>query len=206
MLSIKLKTNLNHNLYEDKDKTITLADISWNDYLELSEQNPEYRFSYYKNIITIISPSKNHERIKKTIAILLETYCRLNQIKFFAFGSSDIKKPPEAAKQPDESYCFETEKNFPDLAIEVVFSSGGIKDLEKYKALGIKEVWFWENNQIEIYIMIDSNYHLTLDSVHLPVINTNLLNKYISRGFSEDILTIQNEFSQELKLILGNKK
>ncbi|MGF1588343.1 MAG: Uma2 family endonuclease [Pleurocapsa sp.] len=198
MLSIILKTSINNNTYEDKDKTITLADINWNDYLELSRKNPEYRFSYYKNIITIMSPSRNHERIKKTIAILIETYCRLKKIKFFALGSSDIKKPPEAAKQPDESYCFETEKYFPDLAIEVVFSSGGIKDLEKYKALGIKEVWFWENNQLEIYIITDSNYYLTSSSFHLPMANTELLSKYISRGFSEDILTIQTEFSEEL--------
>jgi Uma2 family endonuclease len=199
MLSIILKTNINNfNTYENKDKTIILADTSWHDYVELSEQNPQYRFSYYKNVTTIMSPSRNHERIKKTVAILIETYCRLNQIKFFAFGSSDIQKPLEAAKQPDESYCFETEKDFPDLAIEVVFSSGGIKDLEKYKVLGIKEVWFWENNQLDIYVLTDSNYCLMLNSFYLTMIDRELLNKYISRGFNEDILTIQNEFTQEL--------
>jgi Uma2 family endonuclease len=199
MLSIILKTNINNfNTYENKDKTIILADTSWHDYVELSEQNPQYRFSYYKNVTTIMSPSRNHERIKKTVAILIETYCRLNQIKFFAFGSSDIQKPLEVAKQPDESYCFETEKDFPDLAIEVVFSSGGIKDLEKYKVLGIKEVWFWENNQLDIYVLTDSNYCLMLNSFYLTMIDRELLNKYISRGFNEDILTIQNEFTQEL--------
>lgn len=197
MLSIILRTSIN-NAYEDKDKTIILADTGWNDYLELSEQNPKYRFSYYKNVITIMSPSRNHERIKKTVAILIETYCRLNQTQFFAFGSSDIKTPPLAAKQPDESYCFETEKDIPDLAIEVVFSSGGIKDLEKYKVLGIKEVWFWENNQLNIYVLIDSNYCLMLNSFYLPTISIDLLNKYISRGFSEDLLTIQNEFTKSL--------
>ncbi|MGL5795781.1 MAG: Uma2 family endonuclease [Waterburya sp.] len=190
MLSIILNTTQNNNTYADKDKTITLADMNWSDYLELSQQNPEYRFSYYKNIITIMSPSRNHERIKKTIAILIETYCRLNQIKFYAFGSSDLKTPPKIAKQPDESYCFETEKDFPDLAIEVVFSSGGIKDLEKYKALSIKEVWFWQDNKLEIYTLIDSIYQSRLHSFYLPQLNTELLNKFIKRGFNEDNLTI----------------
>jgi Uma2 family endonuclease len=135
MLLLRTKNN-----FSDTDKTITLADVTWEVYLELSEQNPEYRYSFYKNVITVMSPSRNHERIKKTIAILIETYCQVEQIKFFAFGSGDIKKSKEVVKQPDESYCFDNEKDIPDLAIEVVFSSGGVKDLEKYKALNVKEV------------------------------------------------------------------
>ncbi|MEN9565553.1 MAG: hypothetical protein RLZZ69_749, partial [Cyanobacteriota bacterium] len=163
MLLLRTKNN-----FSDTDKTITLADVTWEVYLELSEQNPEYRYSFYKNVITVMSPSRNHERIKKTIAILIETYCQVEQIKFFAFGSGDIKKSKEAAKQPDESYCFDNEKEIPDLAIEVVFSSGGVKDLEKYKVLNVKEVWFWENNQLNIYLKIDSSYTEALFSSCLP--------------------------------------
>ncbi|MEP0793698.1 Uma2 family endonuclease [Trichocoleus sp. DQ-A3] len=39
----------------------------------------------------------------------------------------------------------------PDLAIEVVFTSGGINKLEVYKRLKIPEVWFWEDGVLEIY-------------------------------------------------------
>ncbi|MEG4506483.1 Uma2 family endonuclease [Microcoleus sp. F6_B4] len=38
-----------------------------------------------------------------------------------------------------------TKKAIPDLAIEVVFTSGGIDKLQLYKRLGIPEVWFWED-------------------------------------------------------------
>lgn len=194
MLLLRTKNN-----FSDTDKTITLADVTWEVYLELSEQNPEYRYSFYKNVITVMSPSKNHERIKKTIAILIETYCQVEQIKFFAFGSGDIKKSKEVVKQPDESYCFDTEKDVPDLAIEVVFSSGGVKDLEKYKALNVKEVWFWENNQLNIYLKIDSNYTEALSSFCLPKLSIGFLSKYISQGFNLDNLTIQNKFVKELQ-------
>jgi Uma2 family endonuclease len=200
MLLLKTKNN-----FSDTDKTITLADVNWEDYLELSQQNPEYRYSYYKNVITVMSPSRNHERIKKTIAILIETYCQIEQIKFFAFGSGDIKKNTEIAKQPDESYCFETEKEIPDLAVEVVFSSGGIKDLEKYKALNVKEVWFWENNSLNIYLNTDSSYTESLSSFCLPKISKELLSQYISKGFTLDNLTIQNEFVKELRNLSSGK-
>ncbi|MEY4518295.1 MAG: hypothetical protein RLZZ499_894 [Cyanobacteriota bacterium] len=194
MLLLRTKNN-----FSDTDKTITLADVTWEVYLELSEQNPEYRYSFYKNVITVMSPSRNHERIKKTIAILIETYCQVEQRNFFAFGSGDIKKSKEVAKQPDESYCFYTEKDIPDLAIEVVFSSGGVKDLEKYKALNVKEVWFWENNQLNIYLKIDSNYTEALSSFCFPKLSIGFLSKYISQGFNLDNLTIQNKFVKELQ-------
>jgi hypothetical protein len=52
-------------------------------------------------------------------------------------------------------------------------------------------------------VLTDSNYCLMLNSFYLAMIDRELLNKYISRGFNEDILTIQNEFSQELIDNLG---
>jgi hypothetical protein len=81
----------------------------------------------------------------------------------------------------------------------VVFSSGGVKDLEKYKALNVKEVWFWENNQLNIYFKIDSNYTKALSSSCLPKLSIEFLSKYISQGFNLDNLTIQNKFVKELQ-------
>ncbi|WP_324238767.1 hypothetical protein [Okeania sp.] len=36
-------------------------------------------------------------------------------------------------------------KKVPDLAIEVVITSGGIKTLGIYQSLGVSEVCFWQN-------------------------------------------------------------
>lgn len=37
------------------------------------------------------------------------------------------------------------------MAIEIVFSSGGIDKLEAYKRLKIPELWFWEDGLLEVY-------------------------------------------------------
>jgi Uma2 family endonuclease len=47
----------------------------------------------------------------------------------------------------DECYCIGTEKEFPDIALEVIVTSGGVDNLEVYKRLGIKEVWFWQSDR-----------------------------------------------------------
>ncbi len=60
-----------------------------------------------------------------------------------------------SAKTPDTSFCFKNLKEIPDLAIEVVFSSGVTEDLKKYQNLGVKEVWFWMKNKLDIYILVN---------------------------------------------------
>jgi Uma2 family endonuclease len=69
-----------------------------------------------------------------------------------------VYRPITAGKEPDHSFSFEIEKKIPDLAIEVVFSSGSVRDLSKYKYLGVSEVWFWQNEEIKFYQLVDSQY------------------------------------------------
>lgn len=63
-----------------------------------------------------------------------------------------MKKPErQAGGEPDESYCIGTDKEFLDLAIEVVVTSGSINRLELYRRLGVREVWFWQMNHLSLY-------------------------------------------------------
>ena len=39
-------------------------------------------------------------------------------------------------------------KRRPDLAIEVVWTSGGIDKLEVYRKLGVREVWFYNRGKL----------------------------------------------------------
>lgn len=146
-----------------------------------------------------MSPSRNHERIATTISILINAYCRRHLIDYYAFGSSDIKVAPIAGKQPDLSYCFQTEKDTPDLAVEVIFSSGGIKDLDKYKVLKVKEVWLWEKEQLKFFTLINNKYQQIQNSKCLDELNAKFLRQYINRGSSESQLAIEIDFVKALE-------
>jgi len=49
-------------------------------------------------------------------------------------------------------------KPIPDLSIEVVFTSGDTSKLERYKALGVPEVWFGQDGLLKLYHLRDGSY------------------------------------------------
>jgi Uma2 family endonuclease len=49
-------------------------------------------------------------------------------------------------------------KPIPDLSIEVVFSSGGMSKLARYYAIGVTEVWFWEDGVLSLYHRRSTGY------------------------------------------------
>ena len=98
----------------------------------------------------------------------------------------------------DHSFNFQTEKDIPNLAIEVVFSSGGVSDLEKYKYLQVPEVWIWQNKKIEFYQLGDSKYQAIAVSNCMPELSSEFLIEFVNRGLEESPLTIEADFIKQL--------
>ncbi len=180
------------------DQILSLAEMTWDDYEKLTQEYLEYRISYLDGVITIVSPSKNHERIAEVINGLIKTFCRKYDLAYFPMGSTTLKNPPLAGKEPDHSFAFETDKSLPDLAIEVTYTSGSLSDLEKYKYLGIREIWFWQNGKISFYYLTGGEYKAVDESVCLPQLNADFLIIFINRGLTETPLTIEADFYRQL--------
>ena len=84
--------------------------------------------------------------VASIIGSLVETWCVEAGVDLSAYGSWTLKrKKAMRAVEPDECYVVGEVANprRPDLAIEVVWTSGGIEKLEIYARLGLREVWFW---------------------------------------------------------------
>jgi Uma2 family endonuclease len=97
-------------------------------------------------------PGEPHQTVKERIGALLELYLLMAGFDFTPTGSMTLESEGVAVKrEADESYKLAPGRTNPDLAIEVVFTSGGINKLEIYKRLKIKEVWFWEDGVLELY-------------------------------------------------------
>lgn len=119
---------------------------------------PGIRLFYYKGAIEIVSTSPEHEIVKGNLGYLLEDFMLNQGLEFVATGSFSQEKDGVASVQADESYCFGIGKPIPDLAIEVVITSGGLNKLERYQALGVQEVWFWEDGKLSIYQLTPTDY------------------------------------------------
>lgn len=193
-----LNLPLNRNRASHADQTLSLAGMTWDDYERLTEEYLGYRISYLNGVITILSPSRNHERIAEVINGLIKTYCRKYSLAYFPMGSTTIKNPPLAGKEPDHSFAFEIDKSIPDLAVEVTYTSGSVADLEKYRYLEVKEVWFWSDNEITFYRLVDGKYREREESICLPKLTTDFLIVFVNRGLTETPLTIEEDFYNSL--------
>ena len=183
-----------------QDQILILSGMTWDDFEQLtSEEYSGYRISYFDGEIIIVSPGRNHERIAESINYLIAAYCRQYNILYYPFRSTTLKNPPLAGKEPDVSFAFGTDKDIPDLAVEVIFSSGGVADLRKYRNLKIPEVWLWQNNVITFFQLENDNYQIIEKSKYLSNLESSNLIKYINRGLTESPLTIEAEFLKQLK-------
>jgi Protein of unknown function (DUF820). len=59
--------------------------------------------------------------------------------------------------------------------VEVTITSGSTNKLAKYLRLRIPEVWFWENNRLDVYRLREDNYEQVSRSELLPELDLELL-------------------------------
>ncbi|MDZ8027290.1 MAG: Uma2 family endonuclease [Nostoc sp. DedQUE11] len=142
----------------------------------LTADAPGLRITYLDGCVELMTLGEQHEAIKSVIAILLALYLFEKDINFFPIGSATRRgKEKGTSFEPDESYYIGEKKENSDLAIEINITSGSIDKLEKYKRFKITEVWFWENNQLSLYHLINDNYEQVTQSKLLPELDINLL-------------------------------
>ena len=172
------------NTTPDQDDQLLVIDgVSWQQYLAIDtalESVPGLRLTYCQGLLEIMTLSSRHEQVKTMIGRLLETYALVKNIDLYGYGSTTQRnEEKQGGLEPDESYCVGDLTAIPNLAIEVTITSGGINKLQIYKNLGIKEVWFWQNQQVSIYVLQDDAYQLVNQSQLLPDLDLAMLSRYI---------------------------
>jgi Uma2 family endonuclease len=168
------------------DQRILWHNVPWphfEAYLALKGDAPVPRMAFLKGTVELTSPSRSHEQIKSYIGRLIEAWAIEHRVILSPYGSWTLKDAPkEAGAEPDKCYIVgDQKKDRPDLAIEVVWTSGGIDKLEIYRRLGVREVWFWRDDRIEIFVLVDDGYDRACKSAVLPDLDVALLEQYLDR-------------------------
>jgi Uma2 family endonuclease len=170
-----------------EDKIVHLHGATWADYqrlLELRGDHSAPRISYLEGELEIMSPSRSHEAIKSLIGQLVEVWCLERGVEFNAYGSWTLeKKEEQRGAEPDECYVFGevSEPQRPDLAIEVVWTSGGLDKLEIYRKLAVREVWYWRRGRISVHLLRGGAYEEAPASEVLPGIDLVELASFLDR-------------------------
>ena len=168
------------------DQRVVLNGISWADYeaqLSLRGDRSAPRIAYLDGALEIMSPSKDHERIKSYIGRLVEAYALERGIDLSPYGSWTLKQPAQGGAEPDECYIVGADQSHdsPHLAIEVAWTTGGIDKLEIYRRLRIGEVWIWEQGRLGVHVLRGDHYERSERSALFRDLDVGRLASFLDR-------------------------
>ena len=185
---------------EKLDEPILIDGLSWREFKVVEQllSRPGVRLSFLDGVLEIRRmPGEKHETVKERIGSLLDLYLLQMGIDYQPTGSMTLESPSGLVKrEADKSYRLGANREFPDLVVEVVVTSGGIDKLEAYKRLQIPEVWFWENGRLRLYSLGDDGYAEVDRSFVLPDLDIVLLARCIN---IENHLQAMREFRQAIQ-------
>ena len=85
----------------------------------------------------------------------------------------------ERGIEPDECYAVGAAKESPDLAVEVIWTHGGLDKLEVYRGLGVREVWIWTKEALKAYELRGNAYIEIPQSVVIPSLTPAFIREFL---------------------------
>jgi Uma2 family endonuclease len=172
-----------------------LKDISWQKLEKILEEMGERRaarISYSDGWLEIMVPLPEHEKDKELLGDLVKLLLDKLEIDFEPFGSTTLKNERmRQAVEPDTSFYIQNQaavigKNRidlnieppPDLAIEIDITSR--TRFENYEILGVPELWRYQQQGLEIFLLQEGKYIKSQSSPNFPNIPIiELVNEYV---------------------------
>ncbi len=162
---------------------ILLKNIPWQEFEAILEELGEKRttkLAYYQRTLEIRMPLPEHERAKVIIGDLLKILLDELSLNWESFGSTTFKREEMATGiEPDDCFYRQNYAKMigkeridlnidppPDLAIEVDVTSK--TQLSAYEALGVPEIWRYENRKLKIYRLENNQYFASEVSPTFP--------------------------------------
>jgi len=175
------------------DQRVCLRGLSWSDFEAFialrGEDAAGPRVTYLEGTLELRSPSRDHESIQKRLALIVEAYFEKLGVKWEGVGSWLLRHAPrDVGLEPDECYILhDLKKTRPDLAIEVVWTSGGLSKLEVYRRIGVPEVWIWKDGYLAFWILDANGYTEQPTSVWIPAVDKRFVAELLALEFASDV-------------------
>ncbi len=171
--------------------------MSWTEFkvLEALMAGPQsVRLMYLDGQVDIMTISPDHEMIKCLLGALLIFFFVEKDISFTSTGSATLRSEQKGtSKEPDLSYRFGEErrrKAVPDLAIEVIFTSGDASQLEYYRRFEIPEIWFWEDGGLKLFRLQGESYGPIERSEWLPELDLRLVERCLLMTEEKEMMRV----------------
>jgi Uma2 family endonuclease len=142
------------------------------------------RHTYLDGALEMMSPRKDHDRIKKLLGRLIEMMAIECDIEIQSIGSTTITSDShDKGVEPDEAYYVANEAAVryeelfdpardppPDLILEVAVTRNSLKRMRSFAAIGIPEVWQHDGDHLHFFELCDGEYRPINRSLSFPVV------------------------------------
>ena len=168
---------------------VILHDVNWQEFEAILKELGDHRatrLAYSQGTLEMRMPLPKHEKAKVMIGDLVKILLEELEIDCESFGSTTFKREDMAfGVEPDDSFYIQNHAQMigkeridltidppPDLAIEIDVTSK--TQLDAYEALGVPELWRYEDGKLEISILQDGKYiksEISPTFPNLPIID-----------------------------------
>ena len=175
---------------EHDERRFVLHGVPWPVYVALRDALDDQsglKMTYLKGTLELMSPSTLHEDAKTIIGRLLELWAMERDLDLRGFGGATFRREAkERGLEPDECYKLGKleDDGVPDIAIEVIVSSGLVDKMAVYAGLGVPEVWEWRPNSraLVVHRLTEGAYERRDRSELLPELDLALLSSFVQPG------------------------
>ncbi len=196
--------------------SLILNDVPWEEYEELlSDLGEGYavRIAYDRGRLEIMSPTARHEMYKDLLLSLARRVADEADLVLETRGSTTFKeKQLLQGAEPDTCFYVENAQRIigkgdidlakdppPDIIVEVDVSHQSIGKLSFYSAIGVPEIWRYDERQVRILHLVEGRYAEMPSSLTFPVLTNKVLTDALEQSKTEGQSAALRTFRQWLK-------
>ena len=184
--------------------SVVFEDATWDEYeamLHLVGKRP-IRVTYDGEKMEIVSPVWRHGRVSYLLGRLIDILTEEREVAVEAVDPVTFKSPDtRQGIEPDKCYYLGDHAALvrgkerlimgqdppPDLVIEADVTHSSLDRLAIYAALGIREVWRFNNDTLEfLHLQSDKTYQVRDTSLHFPEVPRDMIAEFLNQAPTQD--------------------
>jgi Uma2 family endonuclease len=178
---------------------VIFKDVSWQEFEAILEELGDRRASrlaYSRGTLEIRMSLLRHEVDKELVGDMVKILLEELEMDCECFGATTFKRP-DMAQSIEPNQCFYIQNHAqmigkdrvdlsidppPDLAIEVDVTSR--TQLDAYQALGVPELWRYEEGRLRIDVLVDGEYMESEISPKFPSFPVPVMVQFVEQSLS----------------------
>lgn len=200
---------------EIAEQRVILSNISWETFEQILKElgdNRSTKLAYNNGFLEIMTPLGPHENNNRFIESLVGVITDELNMNIKKFGSLTMKRSKKLkGAEPDSCYYFQNEPLVrskqeidldkdppPDLVLEIDMSSGSLDKLPIYAAIGVPELWRYDGNKLEVFVLrqLDGEYEAVSNSPTFPWMPIDVIPRFIRQSLVEGETATLRTFRQ----------